>query len=70
MGHLNNFNILAGIQNFTALLESKDILLIVQNLKAVNYVVTEIYCVALDIEMKIICSQYSFLLDNVYKEDH
>ena len=49
MEHLNNFNIIAGIQNLTALLKSKDILLPVQHLKAVKYAVTVIICVALDI---------------------
>ena len=51
MDHLNNFNIIAGIQNFTALLKSKDIFLLIQNLKDVKYALTVILCVDLDIEM-------------------
>ena len=49
MEHLNNFNIISGIQNFTALLKSKDILLPVQHLKAVKFAAAVILCVALDI---------------------
>ena len=52
MEHLNNFNILAGIQNFTALLKSKDMLLPLQHLKAVKCAVTVIFCVELDIEIQ------------------
>ena len=55
MEHLNNFNIIVGIQNFTAIIKSKEILLPVQQIKSVKCVVTVILCVALDIEMKIIC---------------
>ena len=43
MEHLNNFNTISGIQNFTALLKSKDIFLPVQNLKDVKCVVTLIF---------------------------
>ena len=53
MENLNNFNIIAGIQNFTALLKSKDILLPIEHLKAVKFVVAVILCVALDKEMKV-----------------
>ena len=49
MEHLNNFKIIAGIQNFTALLKSKYILLQVQQLKALKCAVTVIICVSLDI---------------------
>ena len=51
MEHLNNFNIICGIQNCTALLKSKDILLPVHHLKAVKCAVTFIICVDPDIEM-------------------
>ena len=36
MAHMYNFNIIAGIQNLTSLLKSKDMLLLVQHLKAVK----------------------------------
>ena len=49
MGHLNKFNILSGIQNFEELPKSKDILLLVQHLKAIKYLATVILCVAFDI---------------------
>ena len=52
MEHLNNFNIIAGIQNFTALIKSKEHFLLVQHLKAVKCAVAFILCVALDIEMQ------------------
>ena len=63
MEHLNKFNIISGIQNFTALLKSKDILLQLQYLKDVKCVVAVIFCVVLDIEIQIICPRESFLLD-------
>ena len=47
--HLNNFNIIAGIQNFTVLLKSKDICFPVQKLTDVKYAVTFIIYVAPDI---------------------
>ena len=53
--HLNNFNIIVDIKNFTELLKSKDIFLLVQNLKAVKCAVIVIICVALDIEIQSIC---------------
>ena len=53
MENLNNFNILAGIQNFTPLIKSKDILLPVMQLKSVKCVATAIICVELDKEMKL-----------------
>ena len=49
MEHLNNFNNIAGIQNVTVLLKSEEILLPVQNLKAVKCAEVVIVCVALDI---------------------
>ena len=57
MEHLNNFNIFSGIQNFTALLKSEEMLLPVQRLKAFNFVVTVILCLALDIEMQSSCTK-------------
>ena len=35
IGHLNNSNILASIQKFTALLKSRDVLFLVHHLKAI-----------------------------------
>ena len=70
MEHLNNFNIIDGIQNSTALLKSKDILLLVQHLKAVKCVTTVIICVDPDIEMQSICPIESSLLDHIQKMDH
>ena len=55
MEFLNNFNIISGMQNFTALHKSKVILLPVHCLKAVRCVATVILCVALDIETKSSC---------------
>ena len=49
MENLNNFNIVAGTQNFTALLKSKHILLPVQLLKAVKCAVTVTFGATLDI---------------------
>ena len=40
MEHLNNFNIIAGIQNFTEILKSKDIFLPIQHLNTVKCAVT------------------------------
>ena len=51
MEYLNNFNIISGIQKFTALLKSKDIWLPVQHLTAVKCAVKVILCVDFDIEM-------------------
>ena len=45
MENLNNFNMIAIIQNFTAILKITNILLPVDHFKAVKYVVTEILCV-------------------------
>ena len=70
MENLNNFNIIYGIQNFTALLKSKDILLQVQHLKAVKYAVAVIVYVTLDIEMQSSCSKEPPLLDHVQKADN
>ena len=70
MGHLNKFNILSGIQNFEELPKSKDILLLVQHLKAIKYLATVILCVAFDIEMKSSCPKESSLSDHVQKSDH
>ena len=49
MEHLNNFNIIASIQNFTEFIKRKDILIPVQHLQAVKWKVTVILFVALDI---------------------
>ena len=70
MEHMNNFNIIARIQNFTSILKSKDILLPLQHLKAVKCVVTVIFCAALDIEMQSIRPKKTSLLDHVQKADH
>ena len=52
MEHLNNFNILVGVQTFTALLKIKNILIPVQHLKNIKCAVTVILCVALDEEIQ------------------
>ena len=70
MEHLNNFNILADIQKFTALLKSKDLFLPVQHLKDVKCAVTVILCVTLETEMKSFWPNESSLLDRVQKADH
>ena len=70
MEHLNKFNIVAGIKNFTALLKSKYILLLIQHLKAVKCVVTVIICVAPYIEIKISCPKESSLIGHVQNLDH
>ena len=53
--NLNNFNIIAGIQNFTVFLKIRDTLLLVHHIKAVKYAVTLIICVDHDIYMQSIC---------------
>ena len=52
MEHLNNFNIISGIKNFTVLLKSKDILLLVHHLKTVKCAVIVVLCGDLDIRMQ------------------
>ena len=64
MERLNNLN------NFTALLKNKDILLPVQHLKAVKCAVTLIIYVDLDIDIKSGYPKESSLLDHVYKASH
>ena len=64
MERLNNLN------NSTALLKNKDILLPVQHLKAVKCAVTVIFCVALDIEIQSSYPKESPLLDHVQKTDN
>ena len=59
MERLNNLN------NFTALLKNKDILLPVQHLKAVKCAVTLIIYVDLDIDIKSGYPKESSLLDHV-----
>ena len=49
--HFNNFKALSDTQKFTTLLNRKDILLLVRNLKAVKFAVTSVFNVAIDIEM-------------------
>ena len=70
MKYLNKFNIVAGIQNFTALLKSKDTLLPVHQLNAIKCAVAVILCVDFDIYMQHSCPKESSFLDNVQKEDH
>ena len=70
MEYLNNFKIISGNQNSTALMKSKDILIPVQHLNAVKIVVTAILCVELGIEIQSISPKESSLLDNVHKLDH
>ena len=70
MEHLNNFNIIAGIQNFTALLKSKQILLPKQHCKDVKYAVTGIIFVDLDKEIQSSFPKELSLLDHVQKVDH
>ena len=70
MEHLNTFNIISGIQNFTALLKSKDILIPVKHLEYVKCAATVILCVVLDIKMKISCTKEYSLLAHVKKVDH
>ena len=69
MENLNNVNILAGIQNFTSLIKSKDILLPVMQLKSVKCVATVIICVELDKEMKLSWTKEYPLLDHAQKAD-
>ena len=52
MGDLNNFIIIDGIQNFTAIIKSKETMLPLQHLKDVKRAVAVILCVDLDIEMQ------------------
>ena len=70
MEHLNNFNIIDGIQNFTELLKNEDILLLVQYLKAVKCAAKVIICIYLYIEVQSICTKESPLLDHVQKTDN
>ena len=67
MEHLNNFSIISGIQNFAALIKSKDIFLLVQQLNSVKFAVTVILFVALDTEMKSSCPKKSSLPYRVRK---
>ena len=70
MKKLYNFNIISGIQNFIALLKSKEMFLPVQHLRAVKCAVAVILCVALDTETQIICPKEPYLLDHVQKPYH
>ena len=67
---LNNFKIISGIQNFAALLKSKDFLIPVQILKSVKCEFEVNICVALDIEMQSSCPKESSLIDHIKKADH
>ena len=49
MEHLNNFKNISGIKNFTALLKVKENLLLVHHLENVEYTVTVVLCVSIDI---------------------
>ena len=56
MEHLNNLNIIYGIEHCTVFLKSKEMLLPVQHLKSIKCAVKVVF-VALDIEMQISCSK-------------
>ena len=70
MDHLNNFKIIAGIQNFTALLKIKYILLPVKHLKGVKCAVKVILCVTLYIDMQIRFPKEPSLFDHFQKADN